>query len=378
MISCWETDNIAKQRAYRAERSREEIIIGAAYPGAQTSFMLRQGIEMAVKEVNAAGGVFGRKLRIILKNDERSLTKGKVIAEEFAMNRDMIAFIGHLDSYISVPVSILYEFYGLVMMSPASTAQKLTRQGFRLVFRNIPNTDQYANQLAEFSYKRGFKRMVIYHIRDNYGREFANAFEKRAGKLGVKIVDRSAYDLTSNADNFQHDLNNWKEYYNFDAIFLAGVLPQAAIIISTARKMGITVPIVGSDRLASPNLLTIAGEAAEGTIAISSFNWRDPDPLALKFTKAFNERYGVLPSGAAAQGYDAVKVLAYAIKKAQSTVPTKVAEALRSTKNWHGVTGLTTFDEKGDVIDKELNLMIVRNGQFEYLHPAKPQKDHAP
>ncbi len=366
MISCMETGNIAERRAFRAEHAKGEIIIGAAYPGTKRLTVFRQGIEMAAEEVNAAGGVLGRKVRLVFRDDERSLSQGMMIAEEFGNNMDMVAFIGHIHSDISVPVSILYDYYGLLMMSPVSTAPKLTRQGFQLVFRNIPDNQGFAIRLADLSHSQGFKRMMIYNVRDEFGRTLANAFEARAWTLGIEILDRSEYSNSATTDNLKKSLTHWKEYYSFDAIFLAGLLPQSATIISTARSVGITVPIVTSNPV-TKKLLKIAGEAAEGTLLVSSFEYRDPDPLVQKFTKVFGEKYGVQPSAAAAQGYDALKVLAYAMTKARSTVPAKVAEVLHSTKNWHGVTGYTTFDKKGDVVGKEMNWLVVRNGKYEYI-----------
>jgi branched-chain amino acid transport system substrate-binding protein len=337
------------------------------YPGEVFGEMYRKGVEMAKEEINAKGGVQGRKIRIVSRNDDRSLGKSMLIAEEFAYDIDMVATIGHADSALSVSVAILYEFYGMLMMSPLSIAPQLTGKGMQLVFRNIPSADSFGKQLAEFSLKRKYQRVMIYYVNDTYGQAMANAYEKWAGVLGITVVDRAAYDMNSNNRNYRNVLKNWKEFYEFDAIFIVGIAPQAAEIVSMVRQVGIEVPIMGSDGLDSPEFLKVAGEAAEGTVVATPFSPLDPHPTCQEFVKAFKEKYQITPDGPAAQAYDALKVLAYAMEKAGSTVPAKVAKALHSTKDWQGVTGLTTFSEKGDVVNKSIDLEFVCNGRFEYL-----------
>ncbi len=367
MTSCTKGDNLAEERALRAEKADGAIIIGAAAPWSAIQDRLWQGMEMAIQEINKKGGVLGRKIQVVRGDDEASVTRGQVIAQQFAENKDMVAVIGHYNSYVSVPTSIIYEYYGLLMLSPQSTSPRLTRQGFKLVFRNIPNDTAFGNELANFCARRGYKNMLIYHSNDEYGQELANAFEMQAEKNEIVILDRLDYDSLSNPRNFRKDLNYWKENFYFDAIFLAGVTPQVAWFIKEARNLGIMVPVVGGDGLDSPELLQIAGEKTDNTFVGSVFHPQQPDKNVLTFVKAFSEKYHAVPDTSAAQGYDAVKVLAHAMKKAGTTVPHKVADALRSMKNWEGVTGAHTFDENGDVVGKTISIKMVKNGRFEYF-----------
>ena len=185
-------------------------------------------------------------------------------------------------------------------------------------------------------------------------------------KNRIDILDRLNYDSLSSADLFQKDLRYWKENYNFEAIFLAGVNPQVALFIKEARGLGIMVPIVGGDGLDSPELIQIAGKSADNTFIGSVFNPERPDKKTAAFVEAFRRNLRTMPDAAAAQGYDAVQVIAQAIKKAGSTVPQEIADALRATKNWEGVTGIHTFGEKGDVVDKDIYIKVVRDGIFQY------------
>jgi branched-chain amino acid transport system substrate-binding protein len=242
----------------------------------------------------------------------------------------------------------------------------LTQQGFKLVFRNIPEDNAFGRELADFCANQGYKSMVIYHANDDYGIGLANAFEMQSEKNGIDILDRLNYDSLSSTSMFRKDLNYWKENYYFDAIFLAGVNPQVALFIKEARELGITVPIVGGDGLDSPELIQIAGKNADNTFIGSVFNPERPDKKTIEFVEAFRSKFKAMPDSAAAQGYDAVQVIAQAIKKAGSTIPHEIAAALHATENWEGVTGAHTFDEKGDVVDKDIYIKVVREMVFQY------------
>lgn len=368
IVLCCQSRDEKQERAYRAARAKGDIIIGAAAPwnNIKASGMYWQGIEMAVDEVNTKGGVLGRSIRIIRKDDQGTVNQGRIVAQNFADNLDMVAVIGHYDSYISIPASVIYEYYGLLMLSPTSTSPELTnREGFKLVFRNVPTDEEVARQLARFAYKNGYKRMMIYFVGNAYGRGLAKAFEKQIEKLGGNIVDSLSYDSLSESKYFKNDLEAWKNNFSFDAIFLAGsVRKKAGQIISEARQLGISVPIMGGDGLLSPELWKIGGHWVEGTVVGAFFDPDNPVPEVQSFNKTFSDKYGCLPDDVAAQGYDAVKLLTYSIQKAGTTVPYKVADALRSTKGWIGVTGQHTFNEKGDVEGKSIVLKVVRNKRF--------------
>lgn len=370
-ISCHQSGDVRQARERRAARAvKGDIVIGAAAPWAlfESKNLLWQGMEMAQDELNNAGGVLGRKIRLMKEDDEGTVSKARIVAQKFADDPDVVAIIGHYNSYNSIATSVMYEYYGIPMLSPASTAPRLTnRQGFTYVFRNVPTDDEIARRLAEFAKKRGYTRLITYFVNNDYGRELANAFEAHATELGCTIIDRLSYDSVAQARYFRKDLEYWKTNFEFDAIFLAGEVPKAGEIIAEARRMGIQAPILGGDGLDSRQLWEVGGNLVEGTIVGTFFHPDDPRPEVNEFDRAFSERYGKRPDAQAAQAYDALKLLAHAIQQAGTTAPSKVSQALRNTKNWLGVTGPHTFNQKGDVVGKSLDLQIVRNRQFELL-----------
>ena len=368
--SCQKSESPRQERERRARKNKGEIIIGVAAPWAQLAKQKRmywQGIEMALDEINKGGGVLGRKIRLIKKDDKASLSEGAIVAQDFASNPDLVAVIGHYNSYISIPISDVYEYYGILMLSPLSTAPQLTSRGFKYVFRNVLSDDEIARQLAVFARKRGYDRLMAYYLNNDYGKGLANAFETHATELGLTVVDRLSYDSDYPEAYFKRDLGYWEKNFSFDAIVLVGYVEEGAEIIAEARRLGIKAPIMGGDGLDSPLLWTVGGERVEGTIVATYMSFEDPRPEAQAFKRAFIKRYGENPTGATAQGYDALKLLACSMTQAGTAAPREVAGALGKTRNWMGVSGPVTFNDKGDVVDKPIAIQVVHGKRFEFL-----------
>ena len=364
MAGCSGTSDIPRQRAEKAKKASGDIVIGIVWPFASKNEMYKEGVDMAVNEINAAGGILGRKLSLIEKDDESSVTKGMVIAQSFAENLDMVAVIGHRSSYISLPVAAIYENAGLLMLTPTSTAPKITQLGYKRVFRNIPSDEEIGKQMASYAAGKGYKRIVIFYADDEYGRGLANSFEDKVSEQGISVVDRLTY--WGDDKEFATIIDKWK-LLRVDAIFVADVMPRGANFISKVRQAGITVPVLGGDGLDSSELWKIAGEASEGVVVASIFNPLNTRPEVQCFIQNYQKKYGSLPTNWAAQGYDSVKLLAEAMKKANSSEPDRIAAVLHKLRDWPGVAGLHTFNEKGDVAGNLIVKKIMNNGNFEYL-----------
>jgi len=371
LAACSDLRGPAEERAHRAENAGPDdpIIIGAPAPWEILADLgyYREGIEMALEEINQ-DKVLEREMQILWKDDQGSLSQARSVAQELADNPDITAVLGHYQSFISVPVSLIYQHYGLLMMTATSTAPRLTsREGLSLVFRNIPNSNQKSAQMAVFCLDQGFERMLVLNEDNEFGRSLANAFENRAGEIGLNVVDRRSYDFTTGRTQFTRMIESWKNFYQFDAIFLAGVVPQAAEFIVMAREMGVDVPIVGGDGLDSPQLWEIGGDMVDGVIVGTYFHYQQPGEKAQKFVQAFREKYGFNPDAWAAQAYDTLHVLARGMQEAGTTRPAAVAEALRLMEPYESVLGYTEFDRRGDVADRSITTKIVRDRYFKYL-----------
>ncbi len=371
LFGCQDFHSPAEQRRKKAAHASadDKIYIGAAAPWATLTHLgyYRQGLEMALEEINRQG-VLGRQVELVMKDDRGSLKQGRIIAQEFVENPDISAVIGHYNSSVTKPVSLIYQHYGLLMITATSTDPAITdRDGFDLIFRNIPTDEEVARQLADFCLTRNYKRMVVYSVDTAYGNSLARAFENRATRIGINIVDRRSYDNETGDFQFQKIIQTWKEYYLFDAIFLAGIVPQAARFIVQCRQQGVHVPVIGGDGLDSPLLWEIGGNLVDGTIVGTFFHPDQDRPESQKFVKAFQARYGCKPDAWAAQAYDTLKILAHAMNLAQSTLPEKVARVFRTMDPVQGVTGEIRFNEKGDVVNKKITTKIVHDHKFEFL-----------
>jgi branched-chain amino acid transport system substrate-binding protein len=357
-----------EERAARAARGAGDVVIGVAWPwAARREIRYAEGLRMAVDEVNAAGGVLGRRVRLAERDDRESVDEGRLVAQQFGADPDVVAVIGHLQSYVAVPAAGIYDLSGLVMLAPTATDPELTSQGYRRVFRATFTEREVGRQMAEFAAARGYRRVAICYIRNRYGRGLANAFEERGAEAGVAVVARQSYDPSDQGGSlaFGGIVREWKEL-EFDAVFLAGEVPSAAGFVAEARRQGLRAPILGGDAMSSDALLA-AGAAAEGTTVATVFHPDEPRPEVRRFAADFRRRYGAAPDAGSALGYDAVRLLVAAMRAARSTDPDSVARALHATRAWTGVTGAFTFAPNGDLVARPIVRAVVRDGRFEYL-----------
>ncbi|WP_426107558.1 ABC transporter substrate-binding protein [Massilia sp. TSP1-1-2] len=363
LTSACSNKTAAQLRAEHLAEAGAEVVVAIAWPTRSAKGTLIDGAQMALEEVNRGSTLLGgKKLRLVIKDDESSLTKGRLAAQEIANDPEVCAVLGHLNTYVAYPASQIYERAGIVMMTPGASGQKVTDGENKLVFRSLPGNRDQGRQIGEYASRQGYKSVAIYYIKNDYGIDLANYFEQRAHELGIQVVDRRSYD--KNGDNHAAIFADWASFNKFDAIFLAGSLPEGAQIIGDIRNAGITVPIFAGVGLDSVELLKLGGRQLEKTVVFTLFNPNSADPLTRNFNQRYTKRFGRPPDSHAAQGYDGVNLLVHAMNAAHSREPAKIAAALRATRGWHGVTGEHSFNEKGDLVAKRLVRSTVLNAQF--------------
>lgn len=371
LLAACQKPPLAQQRAERLADATGDITVAIAYPLKSSKATLVNGAQLAADEINGAGGILGgRKIKLLLKDDAASLKTGRQVAQELANDLDVAAVIGHLNTYITAPTSLIYERSGLVMITPGASGQKITEQGNHLIFRSLAGNRDQGRQIGDYAASQGYKRVAIYYIKNDYGIDLANCFEQRAREIGITVVDRRSYDMSG--DDHAATLENWAAFLKFDAIFLVGSLPEGGQILQEIRSAGLSMPVFGGAGLDSPDLIKLGGPSVEGTVVFSLFNLNDPRPDVLAFDRHYRARFGVQPDATAAQGYDTLRLLANAMSSAHSVVPARVADALHALKGWRGVTGEHTFDDKGDLVDKALAKVVVEGGKFVYFPTTPP------
>lgn len=375
LLSCDSKDIQFENRAKRASQSQGDILIGVV-TSSNTPNLFLEGVNMALEEINREGGVLGRQIVALNYDDKASLKQGKKIAKEISENPDVIAVVGHSYSGIAIPVSVTYEKHGILFLSPGATSRLFTLYGKGLTFRNIPSDEIMGERMADFCLSQGFKKMVIIYERESIGKMLSEFFYKRATDIGIEIVTRTSYFRWQTS--FSGMISRIKKKHEFDAVFLAGLFEYAPKVIKDARNLGIKVPIITSANMDSPQLFTVAGDASEGVIVPTVFNPDYPSRKTREFVKKFESKFGVAPDVRAAQGYDAIRVLAYAIEEGYSTVPAAVASSLQIIDNWKGVTGSYSFTFNGDITGKSIFFKEVRKGKFEVVKFTDEHKKEKP
>ncbi len=342
----------------------ENVVIGTAGPmtGQYASFgaQMKAGFEMAVKDINAAGGVMGKKIEGKVYDDACDPKQAVAVANKAV--GDGVAFMaGHFCSGSSIPASKVYEEEGVVMISPASTNPKLTDEGGPNVFRVCGRDDQQGKTAAEFI-AREFPdaRVAIFHDKTAYGKGLADEMKKRFNELGKKEVMYGAY--TAGEKDYSALVSKLKQN-KIDILYLGGYHTEAGLIVRQMRDQGMKTRLMSGDALVTQEYWAITGPAGEGTLMTFSPDPRK-NPAAADVVKKF-EAAGINPEGYVLYTYAAVQAWKQAAEQAKSTDPAKVMKALHSGK-FKTVLGELSFDKKGDVSLPGYVVYEWKNGKYDY------------
>jgi branched-chain amino acid transport system substrate-binding protein len=363
ITSCSNAGNMRQERERTLSKQTGDILVGVSWPFADRNEGFREGLELALDEINQKG-VLGSKIRLLENDEKSSVTDGLTIAQSFANNPELTAVIGHRSSAVAIPASKVYDNAGLLLIAPSSTAPGLTTAGLDRVIRLIPNDMQIGSTMAAYAHSKNYNNVAIFYANDEYGRGLANSFEDEAKAVGMQTIDRlSDY---KDLNDLRRIVDKWK-LLGCDAIFVAAAMPGGALFISDLRKSGMNVPVIGGDGLDAIALADGTNGAAENTVVASIFNPLATNDAVQHFVQSYKEKHNEEPRKWAAQGYDSLKLLAYALEKAGSREPSKLTEVLKQTKSWQGASGPHSFGDSGDVLDMPIILKQVKGSAFQYL-----------
>ena len=350
--------------------ARADIVIGV--PGPMTGGMAwigeqgERGAALAIAELNAAGGVLGEPVRILLVDDfcdaDQALAAAKkLVAEEVAL------VAGHLCSGAALAASKVYEEAGILMISPTATNPALTEQGFANVFRMSGRDTLQGTMAAEYLAARwGGQDIAIIHDGQAYGKGIAEEARRRLSDHGVTGI---LFDAIEPGQADYSTLVDELQAAQIGALYFAGYTAEAGLIIRQARSRGYDLEMIGSDALISEYFWHVAGQAAVGVRFVSMSDPR-ANPQAAEIVARFRAD-GYEPEGITLYSYAAVKVWAQAVEKAGTVEPKAVAAALRAHQ-FDTVLGTIGFDEKGDVYGYEPFVWYVwREGNYEPVNPGE-------
>jgi len=345
----------------------------ASLTGKEATFGVssHEGTVLAVEELNAAGGVLGKKLELVYEDNRSTPGESLTIAKKLINNDKVIAILGEVASGRSLEVAPFAQSSRVPQISPSSTNPDVTKIGdyiFRVCF-----IDPFQGKLLAGFAKNTLKAQKVALFSDvaapysvGLGKFFKEAWLAGGGELVSEVK------YTGGDKDFKAQLTVIKNAKP-DAIMIPGYYTDVGLIVAQARQLGITVPMFGGDGWEAPELIQIAGaENLVNTYYSTHFSPSSTDPLAQKFVAAYKTKYsGKVPDAMAALGYDSVMVLADAIKRAGTTDEPKLRDAIAATKDFPGATGITTLDANRDA-SKPAVIITVKDGKFQYLETVAP------
>jgi branched-chain amino acid transport system substrate-binding protein len=322
---------------------------------------MKRGAEMAVKDINAAGGVNGQQLVLQVGDDACDPKQATAVANQLVSDK-VIFVAGHYCSGSSIPASDIYKEAKILQITPASTNTKLTddalAKGNTTVFRTVGRDDVQGTTVGNYILKH-YKnaKIAVLHDKSPYGKGVADETIKALHKGGMKEAMYEAYNDTDK--DFTALINKMKQA-KIDMIVLGGYHTAAAMLVKQSREQGFGAQLVGFDALEDPEFGKLGGAATNGVLM--SFPPKAEEfPQNAALVKKFKDT-GYDPTGYTLFTYAAIKVWADAANKAKSTDAAAVAKALRSG-TYQSAVGPLTYDQKGDIKDPVYDIYIWKDGK---------------
>jgi branched-chain amino acid transport system substrate-binding protein len=347
-----------------------DIVIGmyGSLTGDGASFgqSSKEGTELAVEHVNAAGGVLGgRKFRLLIEDDQSRPEEASTAVTKLITQDKVIAVLGEVASRRSLAAAPIAQRYQIPMITPSSTNERVTEVGdyiFRVCF-----IDPFQGEvLAKFAYNdlKARRVAILKDIQQDYSVGLTDSIASNFKSLGGEVLDPVSY--TSGDGDFKAILTQVRSQKP-DAIFVTGYYPEAAIITRQARELGMRMPMLGGDGWVG-DALKNGREALNNTYISNHYSGDNPAPIVQNFVSSYRERYKRDPDAIAALAYDAVKVLADALNRAQTTEGPKLRDAL-AVADVPGVTGQLKMNAKRNV-DKPAVIQEVTfaNGEVKFVY----------
>ncbi len=357
-----------------ALRAQDTIKVGkvGALTGKDASLSqnAHKGMILAIEEINAAGGVLGKKIELLAEDDQTKPGEAATAARKLISRNKVIALLGEETSGRSLEAAPIAQAAKIPMISPSATNPRVTQMGdyiFRVCFID-PFQGAVMAKLATDTLHA--KRVaIVSSVSAAYSVGLAKFFREKFTSDGGTVAVEQRY--TEGDKDFRAQLTAIKSAA-VDAVFIPGYYTEAALIVRQARELGLSIPFFGGDGWEAPQLLEIGGDALNGCFYSTHFSAESTEPKAAEFVKKYKAHWqNQTPDGFSALGYDSAYILVEAIKRAGSTEGPKLRDALAATKNFAGVTGLTTIDANRDA-SKPAAIIAIKNGRLEFLKTVAP------
>ncbi|HEX8171168.1 MAG TPA: ABC transporter substrate-binding protein [Thermoanaerobaculia bacterium] len=343
-----------------------EILVGeyGSLTGSEATFgqSTHNAIMLAVDEINAAGGVNGRKIRVLTEDDQSKADEAANAVTKLISQNNVVAVLGEVASSNSLAAAPICQSNKIPMITPSSTNPTVTEKGdyiFRMCFLDSYQGASMANYILKTLNMK--KVAVLIDNKSDYSTGLAKFFSDAFTGGGGQIVATQSY-AKGDAD-FRSQLTAIKAA-NPDVIYVPGYYNDIGQIAIQARDLGMQQPLAGGDGWESPKLIEIGGKALEGCFYSNHYFAGDPAPAVRDFVDKYKQRYNATPDSLAALAYDAARVLADAVKRAGKTDGSALRDAIGSTKGFSGVTGTINLGADRNPQGKKLVIVEIKNGQL--------------
>lgn len=338
-------------------------------PAAADGMSAKNAVELALKEVNGAGGIKGKKVELIVYDDRLKGEEAVAIANKLIEKDKVVGVASGSYSGPTRVVAPIFQKAGMPMVAgyavhPDVTWDSKQKKPNDFCFRNGFLGEIEGAAAAEYAVKNlKAKKISLIFMDNDFGKAISSGFAERAEKLGATVLTKQMYRFPGEKD-FRPFLTRIKEG-NPDLIFAAGYYNEAASIVRQSKELGIHSQVMGEEGFDSPKFLEIAGPAAEGVIIATNLDRDDPRPLVQNFLKNYRQAYGEDADMVGASSYDAFMILVKAIEKA-GTNPKAIQKALLETRDYNGLTGKISRFVQGEVV-KPVQIQVVKEGKFRRL-----------
>ncbi|MES2738436.1 MAG: ABC transporter substrate-binding protein [Verrucomicrobiota bacterium] len=352
----------------------DTILIGefASLTGKEATFGMssHEGTLLAIKEINAAGGVLGKQLELKTEDDQSKAGEPANVVNKLISKDGVVAILGEVASSRSLEAAPICQQNGIPMITPASTNPKVTETG-DYIFRVCFIDPFQGTVMANFATKTlNAKKVAVFtDVKSDYSKGLAKFFKEGFLKAGGTIA--AELDFNGGDKDFKAQLTAIKSAAP-DAVFIPGYYTDVALIAIQAKQLGLNIPLIGGDGWESEKLVELGGEAVEGHYFSTHYAADAASPKVTAFVAAYKKDFNnKVPDCMAALGYDSVYFLADAIKRAGSTEPAKLRDALAATKEFDAVTGKVAINAQRDAV-KSAVILQVKGGKFKFVETVNP------
>jgi len=355
--------------------SGNEILVGeyGSLTGGIATFGIstRDGSQQAFDEINAAGGVLGKKIRLMVEDDQSKPEEVGTIVTKLINQGHVTSMLGHVASSYSLAAAPICQASKIPMITPSSTNPRVTQIG-DYIFRVCFMDNFQGAVMAKFAWDtlKAKRVAILVVIRNDYSVGLQGVFREQFKSRGGQIVAEQSF---SQGDSDFHAQLTQIKSTNPDAIYVPGYYTEVGTIAHQAKELGLNAPLLGGDGWDSPKLWEIGGTALNGCYFSDHYSTDDPSPAVQKFVTDYKKRYNnQLPDALAALAYDAAKILADAMTRAGSTDGAKVRDAIAATKDYQGVTGKITIGPDRNAV-KPAVVLKVENGKYVLVETIPPE-----